>query len=93
MSSNRYKVTENLLIIQGFEMFFMIPATFFLHFSMIPTTFFLHFSMIPQRLGGLIAEINNCSQIAKCRLSVLKKWAKHPLLEIFISKLYALFVG
>ena len=45
MSSNRYKVTEKLLIMQGFELFFMVPAMFFLSFSMIPTI-----------LGGLIAE-------------------------------------
>ena len=50
MSSNRCKGTENLLIMQDFELFFMIPATFFQHFSMIPTTFSQHFSMIPQRL-------------------------------------------
>lgn len=59
MSSNRYKVTENLLIMQGFEPFFMIPAIFFCHFSMIPALFFRHFSMVPVRLGGLIAEIRS----------------------------------
>ena len=47
MSSNRCKGTENLLIMQDIELFFMIPATFFQHFSMIPATFFQHFSMIP----------------------------------------------
>ena len=36
MSSNRCKGTENLLIMQCFELFFMIPATFSQHFSMIP---------------------------------------------------------
>ena len=59
MSSNRYKVTENLLITQDFEHVFMIPTIFFRHFSMIPTTFLTNFSMIPVRLGGLIAEIRS----------------------------------
>ena len=45
MSSNRYKGTENLLIMQVCELFFMIPTMFFTKFSMIPTI-----------LGGLIAE-------------------------------------
>ena len=45
MSSNRYKGTENLLIMQDFELFFMIPAMFFTQFSMIPAI-----------LGGLIAK-------------------------------------
>lgn len=59
MSSNRCKGTENLLIMQDFELFFMIPAMFFTKFSMIPATFLTNFSMIPTILGGLIAEISS----------------------------------
>ena len=84
MSSNRCKGTENLLIMQDFELFFMIPATFFTHFSMIPTIFLTNFSMIPAILGGLFSVFlsPNMRKIAKCRLFIIKKWAFCPLLQI-----------